>query len=226
MCLPLALMAASAYANKRGQKAVRKKQNSISEGENVRQAAYQKRSQDTFDTTLGKFDRPSQDQALATTAAQYEAAINDTQAQPGDYATTGSAPELVKSDIAKRMADVIARGRGEVAARAKLGAYGGVQHKNAIDLNRSGQDINQMADFSQGSANIVPLEMQASMNAGRKWSQMADLFRLGGMGTSLYNAMQPAPLNYATSPASVAPNGMTYTDPNDLVQARKLGMIR
>ena len=223
----LALMAGSAYANKRGQKAVRKKQNSISEGENMRQAVYQKRAQDTFDTTSQKLDRPSQDQALTTTSTQREAAIQNTQAQAGDYApTTGSAPAVVKSEIAKRMADVIAKGRGEVAARAKLGAYGGVQDANAINLNRSGQDINQMTDFSRGSASIVPLEMQASLGAGRKWSNIADVMRLAGMGTSLYGAMQPAPLNYATTPAQFAPNGMTYTDPNDLVQARKLGLIR
>ena len=228
-------MAGSTYANKRGNDAVREKQDNITQTERERQDIYKKRSQATLDTTMKTFDRPAQDQSLATTTAQRETAINDTQAQTGDYTpAAGSAPPVVKSEIAKRMADAVRQGRGEVMARAKLGAYGGVQSNNAIRLNRSGQDIGQMADFSRGSAGIVPLEMQASLGAGRKWGQISDLFRTTGYGLGLYSAMQPGPLNYKTTPSQVADvrssleeeYPMTYTDPNDLVQARKLGMIR
>lgn len=231
----MALMGGSTIAKNRQMKAVRRKQDTVSQTERERQAKYQKQAQATLDKTMATFDRPAQDQSLATTAAQHETAINDTQAQPGDYTpTTGSAPPVVKSEIAKRMADAVRQGRGEVMARAKLGAYGGVQQKNAIDLNRSGQDIGRMGDFSRGSAGIMPLEMNAAYGAGRKWGQISDLFRMGGYGLALYGAMQPAPINYATSPAQVAnvkssleeAYPMTYTDPNDLIQARKLGMIR
>ena len=241
MCLPpmmlaaMALQAGSSYANKRADKAVRQKQDAVSQAERERQAKYQKQAQATLDKTMATFNRPSQDQALATTAVQHEAAINDTQAQPGDYTpVSNDAPPVVRSEIAKRMADAVRQGRGEVMARAKLGAYGGMQHKNAIDLNRSGQDIGQVADFSRGSAGIVPLEMSAAYGAGRKWGQISDLFRMGGYGLGMYSMMQEPPLNYATTPSQVAnvkssleeAYPMTYTDPNDLIQARKLGMIR
>jgi hypothetical protein len=193
MCLPLALglQAASTYANKRGNKAVRRKQEGIAQAEDVRQGAYYNKANSTLSDTMAKFVRPAQDAALTGATAQRDTVLQDTQAQPGDYTPTSSdAPEVVHSDLAQRMKDVLMRGRSEVRARAKLGAYGGVQNQNAINLGRSGQDINQMADFSRGSAGIVPYEMGNALSAGRKWGQLADLFRMGGSGLATYSMMK------------------------------------
>ena len=194
MCLPLALalQAASTYANKRGNEAVRKKQDNIAQAEDVRQGSYYNKANSTLSDTMAKFVRPAQDTALADTSTQREASLNATQAQPGDYAPVSSdAPPVVHSDIAQRMADAVSQGKREVMSRAKLGAYGGVQNQNAINLGRSGQDINQMADFSRGSAGVLPYEMGNALTAGGKWKQLADLFRLGGSGLATYSMMQP-----------------------------------
>jgi hypothetical protein len=229
------LMAGSTIANKKANKAVRKKQEGVSEAERIRQKGFQQQAQTTLDNTMQKFQVPSQTQAIADTATQRETSLQGTQAQPGDYApTNNNEPTVVKSDIAQRMADAVAQGKREVMSRAKLGAYGQNQNQNAIALGRSGQDIGQMADFSRGSASVMPYEMNAALGAGNKYRSIADMMRMTGYGLGMYGMMQPAPLNYATSPSQVAnvrssleeAYPMTYTDPNDLVQARKLGMIR
>jgi len=234
----MALQAGSSYANKRADTAIRAKQDQVAQAERIRQAAYQKQAQATLDKTMSSFDRPAQDKALADTTAQRDTAIQATQAQPGDYTPTTGAnePAVVHSDLAQQFADVLRRGKSETMARAKLGAYGGVQNDNSINLGRSGQDINQMADFSRGSAGVMPYEMNAAQNAGRKWGQIADLFKMGGYGLALYSMAQKPPLNYETSPSMTAnvkssledqfPAGATYTDPNDLEQAKKFGLIR
>lgn len=231
------LMAGSTALNRKANKAVRKEQEGKATAERIRQQGFQKQAQGTFDNTMSKFQAPSQTQAIADTATQRDTALQDTQAQPGDYApTNNNEPTVVKSDIAQRMADAVAQGKREVTARAKLGAYGQNQNQNAINLGRSGQDINQMADFSRGSAGVLPYEMNAAYSAGKKWSDIADMMRMTGQGLAWYSMMKPATLNYATSPSQTAnvkssleeefPMGATYTDPNDLVQARRLGMIR
>lgn len=241
MCLPpmmlagLAAQAASTYANNRANKEIRRKQGEYRQAEDDRQNDYYKKANSTLTDTMSKFNRPAQDQALSSTAVQRDASINATQAQPGDYTPVdSSAPAVVRSDIASRMADALAKGKGEIMARAKLGAYDGVQNTNAINLNRSGQDINKMADFSRGSIAVLPYEMNNALSAGRKWQNISDMMKMTGQGLGWYSMMQPAPLNYATTPSQVAnvkssmeeSYPMTYTDPNDLVQARKLGMIR
>lgn len=229
------LMAGSTVANKKANKMVRNKQEGFSEAERIRRKGFQRQAQGTFDNTMSKFQAPSQTQAIADTAEKRDVSLNATQAQPGDFTPENTgAPEVVHSDLAKRMADAVKRGKGEVMARAKLGAYGGVQQDNAINLNRSGQSIGQMADFSRGSAGVLPYEMNAALGAGNKYRNIADMMRMAGYGLGMYGMMKPAPLNYATSPSQTANvkssleemYPMTYTDPNDLVQARKLGMIR
>jgi hypothetical protein len=222
MCTPLAYAAlaaqgASTLLNARANSRIMDRQRELSGAERARQAAFREEAEGTLNETMGRFERDTQEGNIDRAAQRREGAISDVVSAPsgvgpGDLPGSGDAPEVVRSTIARRMADAISRGRDEIKARARLGAFGENSFGNRIALGRSGQDINRMASFSRGSASVLPHELAGAHREGASMQRLADLFRLGGTGLGLYS-MMGMPAGPAQSFTMQSPGGLNLHVP-------------
>lgn len=187
MCDPVsasvALLAASAGANYLGNKAVERKQNSYQGWENARQSGYMDQIMNTVGTQTNKFAEPQFAQDLASkrqglTDAFTQAISENNKFMPGAGVLTG--PKIVADDATKQLDKSNTYTSQQAAARGALESLGSLLSDRNIDLARSAGQTRTIGNFMQGSANILPLEMQAANSAGDKHRLVADLFQAAG----------------------------------------------
>lgn len=190
MCYPaligLALSAAGTGANYMGQKKVIGAREDVARAEGERQTGFQNRATDVINQNLVRQSPAAQNQALAQTTEQRTAALMPSQSDGVGLPTSGSAPIEVKGEVARQMSDAIRRGRTQLGAQARLGAFNQNQTENQRLLQRGMTDVGQIADASAGSAGVLPYALEGAANAGRGYQTAADLFNLGGQAVSLY----------------------------------------
>ncbi len=68
----------------------------------------------------------------------------------------GNAPAVVKSEIAKKMADVFAGGRAEAGRLAKLGARGDSWFNSGLQDTAAARDIGVQSNAAAGNLGILP----------------------------------------------------------------------
>jgi hypothetical protein len=87
----------------------------------------------------------------------------------------GDSSKTVMSDIINEGTKGVTRATASGKARANLEGYGRSGINNAIRFNDTHQTLNNIADESRGSANILPLELNAAQNKGankRGWANL------------------------------------------------------
>jgi hypothetical protein len=140
---------------------------------------------------LNQFDAGNQTQKLQDATTQREGDLGAA-AQSGaqDYAAPGtaSAPTIIKSDLARAIAEGVGRGREDTKRRAALGAAGDAQFGNQLDLARSNEKLGMLGNFSGASSGVLGNEMMAANGAGQGWKLGGDLAGVGGQIAGMYGA--------------------------------------
>ena len=212
MCYPAliaaGLAAAGAGSNYMGQKRTNEAREDVVQAEGERQRNLQGQATDVINQQTSKLSPAAQNQALAQTGEQRTAALVPSQDYSAELPTSGSAPIQVKGEVARQMAKAIRGSRDQLGAQARLGAFNQNQATNQMGTGRAFSALGALADRSQGSAGVLPYELQGAANAGRGYQNAADLFNLAGNAVSLYGMTKPAAPGGAGSP--VVP-GRNYT---------------
>jgi hypothetical protein len=168
-----------------------KARNNAAAQESARQAGFQDQAKGVFDNGLNQFEAGNQTQKLQDATAQREGDL-DTAARSGaqDYAAPGtaSAPAIIKSDLARAIAEGVGRGREDTKRRAALGAFDDAQFGNRIDQARSNEELGKLGSFSGASSGILGSEMMGANGAGQDWKLGADLASIGGQAAGMYGA--------------------------------------
>lgn len=202
------LLGGSAGMNYLGNKAVDRKSASVQGWENNRQAAWQQQAGQLVEGQASKFagdkfsgDLTAKRDQLAN--AFKEAISSNTSFLPA----TGvlQAPKIVSDDANARIAESTADSTAQGNARATLESLGSLMNDRNIDLSRNGNEVRTIGNFMQGSANVLPLEMQAAQGAGRNHRLIADILQAAGTATMGGALKAPAATSIKSMPSVAAP---------------------
>lgn len=195
MCEPMSItagvmaaasVAMSMAANSEKQSA----RSSAMNAEHVRQQGIQQKSQALFDTTLNTADKPTTDantQAAADTRRNEDVArlqASPTMA-PGE---SGNAPQEVGSTMARSMRNALNKNVQRAGLAADVGAYGDARRDLGVGLSRAGQWQSIFGNQAQGSAAILPYELQSANNAGSGLAGLGQLVGAGGRALGGFGA--------------------------------------
>ena len=187
LALTAAATAATAGGNRLNQLAANKAIKQQTGLERIRQQKYQADYDQNFRDALDRFAPQKMQDDLAKSTADRNKAISDNLVDPsgGAYETANNnQPEIVKSTIAKSLADAVAKSKGQAQRLAALGSTGEVFGNRGIDLGRSASKGAMIGNFAQGSSNVSNAEQAA---AAQKASGFGDALGLLGNGISMYN---------------------------------------
>lgn len=100
---------------------------------------------------------------------------------------SGSAPTVVKSELAKRMADVMGQSKESAKRLATLGGYGDTWLDQGFQDVDASRGINTNANFAQGNMSILPYQQDiAEMHARKPISPIGGLLQGFGSAMSSY----------------------------------------
>jgi len=110
--------------------------------------------------------------------------------------TSSSAPSAVANAYGSASHTQKHKLAGDITRGARLNALGDVFQDQAIGLGRAQQDLSRIANFEQGNAQILPLQLQQASHAGDFYSLLGSLLgqgaTLAGLGGFSGNAVPPA----------------------------------
>lgn len=223
MCDPVsasvALLAASAGANYLGNKAVSRKQASYQGWENARQAGFQDQVMQNVGKETDKFGKDFTTDLNAKrqgmTDAFTQAISQNQQFMPGAGVLTQ--PKVVTDDATAKLDKSNAFTGNQANARAALESLGSLLSDRNITLAQSGSKNRTIGNFMQGSANILPLEMDAASHAGDKHRLVADLFQAAGSAGLQSGLAAPAGGTFGATP-------LTGKAPMTAARAKQLGI--
>lgn len=213
MCTPviaaLALTAAGSAATAAGVRRAQKAQAGAREAERIRQKSYQSEAEAAAAENLGKTGKDATEAGMAEAEqkrkTEAEAAVAEVRAP---VEATGE--NLAGSNEAARLVaaeNAAAAGRGlgfalqQGGAKAKLASFGDVNFANAIANARTNQDIARIANFAKGSADVLPVELEAAAQRGQGLRTLGNLLSTAGMVTGMGAGAgwwNSAPTNAAT----------------------------
>jgi membrane-associated HD superfamily phosphohydrolase len=158
------------------------------EQELQRQQEYQQETSKALSAMLDQFEAPKQKQALENETERRQSDM--AQAIQGqdevDVPISGNAPEVVRQDAAKSARDATQRAVDQSKLLGRLGAYGGVQQGNNILMNRTGNYMDQIGNFSRASSNLNQYEQQAAANSVGQPFPIGDILAGAGSAASMY----------------------------------------
>jgi type II secretory pathway pseudopilin PulG len=195
MCEPTTIasgviaLAGTAAAMKQ-QQTVNKARNKTQQAEFARQAEYERAARKHSDDSADVFTLPEQTERKADIANTRTAKLQGNITGEGTYQapTAGSAPKVVKTQLAKSIHDALESGRTRAASLGQLGAWGDLAQMNQIDLSRNRSKIDSLGGFSAGSAGVVPMELAGDNQEGVGFGYAADGLKAVGHGVNAYGA--------------------------------------
>ena len=207
MCTPLMAVAMGAQAlgsivqsreaNKNTKRAVEARNDAFAT-EQTRQQRYQDEAAGQFGNAIGRFDPAAQRQQMGETTASrtnaLSSAIPEAAAGGAGVPIQGSAPTVVNSEIGRAMQSAVAGSQGNANRLGRLGAYNDGLFSDNIALNRTGQNIGTIGNFSGRSAGLLPYEANvAAANSQKPSSGFGELLQLIGTGASMAGMMGANP---------------------------------
>lgn len=157
-------------------------------------------AQDTRDTFADRLNKGSKDtvdeqnqKAGKDRTTDLKAAVEKTAEMDALQGAniSGTAPDVVGSDLAKRMKTVMAEGKDQAKALGKLGAYGDSWLKQGFLDTQAGRDIGVTTNKAAGNSAIMPYAQDfAEMQATHPLSPIGSILSgiggaVGGMGGGL-----------------------------------------
>lgn len=149
--------------------------------EMARQDAYRKQALQAFDQSLASQEKPAQETQKQQVEQQRQTQLADTVKAASEYApTTGSAPTIVNTEIARKLHQALTAGKQTAAQLARLGAFNDQQFANRVALNDTANRIGMYGDFARGSANTLPYELNAAAQEGAGKAGFGDILSAAG----------------------------------------------
>ena len=192
MCNPIAagiaLTAVGTAAQYRAQQDREREMSALQRAETERQEEIRRKSRPLFDENLASYDRGNIESEMAAAAAK-RAAEYDSQgayapraneALPGSQQTSNA----VVMDAFRRALEGAAARAGQAGqARAQLASFGDAFLGAGLDNAQRTDQLGMLGSFSQGSANVLPLELQHAATRRRNSATIGNL--LTGVGTAM-----------------------------------------
>jgi hypothetical protein len=179
---------AGSAAQAAGQARARSAMQGAQQAERTRQRGFQDQSQSAFSESLAHAN--PQDQANAQAGAEanrkaaYEAASaqahNPIEATGKNFAGNQNANRVLNSESSARNSQAQGFANQQGAAKAALQGFGDVQLGNALYNARQMQNQGTIGNFMQGSAGILPYEVEAASHKGDQLKNIGDLLSMGG----------------------------------------------
>jgi hypothetical protein len=116
-------------------------------------------NKEIFDQRTDKLSPEAQKQQQAEATASRTQTLSDavsTAPPAGEIPLSGSAPDIVKSEVAKKMSDTIQFGKDQAKALGAAGGYGDTWFGNSLDTAGAGRDIGVNNNFATGNLGILP----------------------------------------------------------------------
>lgn len=148
-----------------------------------------KQSRELFDARKKQIapDQTKADEAKAKADRQAELAnAVDTAPAPtaGNASISGSAPTVVKSELAKRVSSALDQAREDAKNQGTLSGYGDVWLNQGLADTAVGRDLGKNANFASGNLAILPYEQDiAEQRAYKPVSPIGGI--LQGLGSAL-----------------------------------------
>lgn len=155
-----------------------------------RQHGYQQEASTKFGDLLQQVSAGAQKEQLAKNTdartAYLDSAIDDSVASRGFTPTTESAPAVVRTALAKRLADAVADSRSQAGALATMAARGDTAFGRDLTMNRSAADLALLSNRAAGSMALLPITQQSAVNSLRQPSGFGDLLAGSGKAATAY----------------------------------------
>lgn len=167
------------------------------------------KSRAEFDARQQKATAENIEQDRADKTAQREQDLTqaaESTPASAEVSLSGSAPMVVKSDLAKRMAVAMGEAKDSAKAQAKLGGYGDSWLNQGFQDVEAGRNIGTNANFASGNMAILPYQQDiAEQRAYKPISPIGGL--LSGFGSIASNFGGSAvPKKSVTKPTWAAAN--------------------
>lgn len=130
------------------------------------------RSRETFDArrkaSQGEQLEADQKKAEENRQTELTEAAQSTPAPAQNVALSGSAPTVVKSQMAKQMASAIGDAKEQAARLGKLGGYGDMWLNQGFADMQAGRDIAIDSNFAAGNLALLPYQQDIAENRAYK----------------------------------------------------------
>ena len=199
--------------------------NSVLMESRAKQKEFANEARGAFDTGMTKFTPENQAPALDNAQTARTEAITSNISGPGDAGNiplSGSAPEIVKGTIAKRMLEMFTNATDKAKRLGRLGGYDDTTFGNNLGVTETGRKIGTINDFSRGTAALLPYEQDfAEARAARSNSIWGPLL----MGAGAIGGAAAGGMNWTgTGPNGVIPDMNAWNRiPRSLTPANRLG---
>ena len=199
MCEPLtiatlALSAGSVMAGMAGASEQQSARDKAINNEATISRGYENQSNDLFQKTLAKAQKPVYDGNVTAEAAKRTAADGSLINGAGDYTpVTGSGPQEVGQTIARAGQNAISRGKQQAKLNADVGSTGTVNQKLGIDLGRDGEWQNIFGGNIRRSAALLPGELADANKAGSGWRGASSIMSAGAGATGAIGGASGGP---------------------------------
>jgi hypothetical protein len=123
-----------------------------------------------------------QEDLTADRTATLEGAVEGANVE--DVPLAGSAPTVVKSEIAKKLLGAMTEAKESAKRLGKVGGYGDLWFDQGLANTAAGRDIDMWSDFNKGNLGILPYSQDfASYQAYKPSSGIGEIFQ--GVGSVL-----------------------------------------
>jgi hypothetical protein len=165
--------------------------NNAAQQEVARQKTYQDQNDAAMKQSLQNFDKAKSEQSFGDlVAAREQAYENNAPAAEQFGAISADAPQVVKDDGARKVADQLSKSKAEAKALAKIGGTVDLFQNNGLAINQGANQIGTTNTLANGSLRTnVTEQAAAANNAGNKKSMFGDLLSAAGaIGTAATGA--------------------------------------
>lgn len=200
MCTPLALgalalTAVGTVAGAAGQHKAYNAQTDARNAEQLRRQNYQNESQKYFNQNLGQSDLNATNENLATNTASNTAALNavngtaDVRAPIAENIPGAEGPKVINTELGNRLSQANKFNTQQGAAKGRLDSYGDWTLGNQLNNLKTSNQIGLQGNFMQGSAGVLPWEMQDASHRGDSLKGLgtilSSLGSVAGLGASM-----------------------------------------
>lgn len=132
---------------------------------------------------------------------------------PDALPTTADAPDIVKGEYAKQIANAVTKGKAKAAAGAKLGAFGDQWFKAGLGTDQASRDVSLQSGFASANRTLIPaLQDFAEAKSYQPVSPLGGI--LMGAGGLLGSATGSGAFNGFGSPAAAVSKPSNYSPYN------------
>lgn len=183
---------------------------------------------DIWEKSMAEQDVGNQMDAVGALAQEKVNRVNTlTEAEAHNYdpilAGQERAPAVVKTEIARNLADELAKSRAQIKAQATLEGFSGRSFDRGLQLSRSSTDMGNLGIFAQGDRNIFDSDMLKAQSAGQNWAMIGDILTTLGQVGMLGAGMAGTGSVLSSSGTSVG--GAAGGAPNAIARLPVPGMV-